>query len=106
MAIANVVRLAAPAKATKAKSIRTRRPSLSERLALGSATAIGAVAVGATALSLSDLADSIQEVAHVAASTRTLSPPSHSVCSRRRRCPGQPIVPPRQPRRSRWRYLR
>jgi hypothetical protein len=66
MATANVVRIAAPAKATKAKATRTRRPSLRERLALGSATAIGAVAVGATALSLSDLADSIQEVAHVA----------------------------------------
>jgi hypothetical protein len=35
-------------------------------LAIGSATSIGAVAIGATALSLSDLADSIQEIAQVA----------------------------------------
>jgi hypothetical protein len=45
---------------------KTRKPSLRERLAVGSATSIGAVAVAATALSLSDLADSITEVAHVA----------------------------------------
>lgn len=57
------------------KAVRRIRPkgnrnaaatSLRERLALGSAAAIGAVAIGATALSLSDLAESIGEVAHVA----------------------------------------
>ncbi len=36
------------------------------RLAAASATAIGAVAIAATALSLSDLAESIEQVAHVA----------------------------------------
>jgi hypothetical protein len=39
--------------------------SLRERLAIGAATVIGAVAVAATALSLSDLAESIGEVAGV-----------------------------------------
>jgi hypothetical protein len=39
--------------------------SLRERLALVSAAAIGGVAIAATALSLSDLAESIGEVAHV-----------------------------------------
>jgi hypothetical protein len=52
MATAQVVRLNTTAKSRKAIT-RTRRPSLRERLALGSATAIGAVAVGATALSRS-----------------------------------------------------
>jgi hypothetical protein len=47
------------------KAAAVRRPSLRERLAIGSATAIGCVAIAATALSLSDLAESIQDVAHV-----------------------------------------
>jgi hypothetical protein len=50
-----------------AAAVRARRePSLRERLALTSAASIGLVAVGATALSLTDLADSIGEVAHIA----------------------------------------
>ena len=64
MANSNIVRLDNTRKLTR-KTI-TRKPSLRERLAIGSATAIGGVAVAATALSLSDLADSITEVAHVA----------------------------------------
>jgi hypothetical protein len=66
MANSNIVRIAATAKTTRKATVRTRKPSLRDRLALGSATAIGGVAIAATALSLSDLADSIQEVAHVA----------------------------------------
>ncbi len=42
-----------------------RQPSLREKLALGSAASIGAVAIAATALSLTDLADAIQDTAHV-----------------------------------------
>jgi hypothetical protein len=56
-----------PKQSTKSKTTpRPRKPSLRERLAIASATSIGAVAVGATALSLTDLADSIGDVAHVA----------------------------------------
>lgn len=40
--------------------------TLRERLAVVSAGAIGAVAIAATALSLTDLADTIQDAAHVA----------------------------------------
>jgi hypothetical protein len=73
MDLANVVKLDTPVKTTR-KSRRTRpvveraprKPSLRDRLAIGSATAIGGVAIAATTLSLSDLADSIQEVAQVA----------------------------------------
>jgi hypothetical protein len=61
----NIVRLP-NSKPRKATTTHTRHPSLRERLALGSAASIGAVAVAATALSLTDLADSIGEVAHVA----------------------------------------
>jgi hypothetical protein len=53
-------------KSRKAVTTRARKPSPRERLAIGSATAIGGVAVAATALSLTDLADSIGDVAHVA----------------------------------------
>jgi hypothetical protein len=58
-----------PGKSRKAKPANTPRvhkPSLRDRLAIGSVTSIGALAIGATTLSLSDLADSIGEVAHVA----------------------------------------
>jgi hypothetical protein len=68
----NVVTSIRPAKSGRAlaqvrKPASGRRPSLRERLALSSAAAIGGVAIAATALSLSDLADSIEQVAHVAA---------------------------------------
>jgi hypothetical protein len=43
-----------------------RKMSTRERLAIVSAASIGGVAVAATALSLTDLADSISDVAHVA----------------------------------------
>jgi hypothetical protein len=43
-----------------------RHSSTRTKLAIGSAMAIGAVAIAATALSLSDLAESITAVAHVA----------------------------------------
>lgn len=67
MANLNVVTLPKPRKAAKAKTAAEPRPSSTRRkLAIASATAIGAVAVAATALSLSDLADSIIEVAKVA----------------------------------------
>lgn len=69
MAETNIVSLPKPrksGKSTKAVEAREPRPSTARRrLAAGSATAIGLVAIGATALSLSDLADSIREVAHV-----------------------------------------
>jgi hypothetical protein len=65
MAPQNVVQLKSTAK-TRKVAVQTRKPSFRERLAVGSATAIGGVAIAATALSLSDLADSITEVAHVA----------------------------------------
>ncbi len=62
----NVVRLPSPRNVKKARHTRAARgTSLRQRLAIVSATSIGGVAIGATALSLSDLADSIQEVAHV-----------------------------------------
>jgi hypothetical protein len=51
----------------QAKVARVRKMSLRQYLALGSAASIGLVAVGATALSLTDLADSIGDVAHIAA---------------------------------------
>lgn len=55
----------APAKASR--PVSTPRPrDLRDRLAVVSGGAIGGVAIAATVLSLSDLADSIQEVAHVA----------------------------------------
>jgi hypothetical protein len=67
MATTNVLKLNTTAKPAKAKAPKAvRKPSLRERLAVGSAIAIGGVAIAATALSLSDLADSIQDVAHVA----------------------------------------
>lgn len=64
--------VAKPSKSKAAKKPNTeaaavvRQSSTRRRLAIMSATAIGLVAIGATALSLSDLADSIQDVAHVA----------------------------------------
>jgi hypothetical protein len=68
MANLNVVPLQTPRK-HRAKAPRTvaepRPSSTRRRLATASASAIGLVAVAATALSLSDLADSIMEVAHV-----------------------------------------
>jgi len=66
---ATTLPLGKPGKSRKVKPAhirRVRKPSLRDRLAIGSATSIGAVAIGATALSLSDLADSIQEIAPVA----------------------------------------
>jgi hypothetical protein len=68
MATPNVINLNAPRKPTRkvAKAAAEPRPSSTRRrLATTSATAIGMVAIAATALSLSDLAESIQEVAHV-----------------------------------------
>lgn len=44
-------------KAKPANTPRVRKPSLRDRLAIGSATSIGAVGIGSTASSLSDLAD-------------------------------------------------
>src|SRR5215472_2142622 len=69
MANVNVVPLTKPGKQPRraAKSAAEPRPSSTRRrLATTSASAIGIVAIAATALSLSDLADSIVEVAHVA----------------------------------------
>lgn len=64
----NVVSLPRTRKANrKAAAPRPQYSSARRRLAYAAATAIGAVAVAATALSLSDLAESIQQVAHVAA---------------------------------------
>jgi hypothetical protein len=47
------------------RKIRERRPSLRQRLALGSAGSIGIVAIAATGLSLTDLAETIQGIAYV-----------------------------------------
>jgi hypothetical protein len=56
---------AAPKRAALRRPAPAPRPSSTrQRLAVASAAMIGAVAVGATALSLSDLAESIQAVAH------------------------------------------
>jgi chloramphenicol 3-O-phosphotransferase len=59
-----------PSKAGRPARQATPNPrrsrSLRERLAIASGGAIGAIAVGATALSLSDLAESVQAVAHCA----------------------------------------
>lgn len=65
----NIVALPAPKRSRKtaAKVQAEPRPSSTRRrLALASAASIGVVAVGATALSLADLAESIQAVAHCA----------------------------------------
>lgn len=64
MANLNLVQL--PAQQKPRKRRRLHPSTIRQRLAITSATSIGCVAVGATALSLSDLADSIQEVARVA----------------------------------------
>jgi hypothetical protein len=59
----------APAVARKTNKAQVKAPkgmSLRQKLALAFAAKIGAVAVGATALSLSDLAETFQDVAHVA----------------------------------------
>jgi hypothetical protein len=67
MATPNVISLDTPRKPARkpAKPVSEPRPSSTRRrLAAASATAIGLVAIGATALSLSDLAESIQAVAH------------------------------------------
>jgi len=64
MANANVVRLTNTSKLTR-KTI-TRKPSLRERLAIGFRNRHRRCRGRRTALSLSDLADSITEVAHVA----------------------------------------
>jgi hypothetical protein len=68
MATATVTRLPTEAKPARRRAAAPapRLNSVRQWLALASASMIGAVAVGATALSLSDLAESIQEVAHVA----------------------------------------
>jgi hypothetical protein len=53
---------------TRQKPVKEPRTSSARaKLAIASASAIGLVAIGATALSLSDLADSIGEIAHIAA---------------------------------------
>jgi hypothetical protein len=66
MTTTNIVSLPKPRKPTpKAKTAAEPRPSSTRRrLAVGSAAMVGMVAVGATALSLADLAESIQAVAH------------------------------------------
>ncbi len=67
MANLNVISLPKTRKQPKAKPATEPRPSSTRRrLATASAASIGLVAVAATALSLSDLAESIVEVAHVA----------------------------------------
>jgi hypothetical protein len=64
--MAQVVQLKTPKTVNTRKAAPAARPSSArQRLALTSASAIGMVAVCATALSLSDLAESIQDVAHV-----------------------------------------
>lgn len=65
MANLNVVNLPNPRKHRKAAPA-PRPSSTRQRLAIASAAMVGAVAIAATALSLSDLADSIEDVAHVA----------------------------------------
>jgi hypothetical protein len=69
MAVSNVLPLKTTTKSPRQvrKPVTVRKPSLRERLAIGSAGVIGSVAIYATALSLTDLAESIQEVAHIAA---------------------------------------
>jgi hypothetical protein len=60
MATISVLKTSTTSKPAKAKAPKaSRRPSLRERLAIMSAGAIGGVAIAATALSLTDLADSI-----------------------------------------------
>src|SRR5215468_4428222 len=68
MAIPNVITLPKTGKQPRkaAKAPRPHHSSTRQRLALASASEIGLVAVGATILSLSDLAESIEQVAHVA----------------------------------------
>jgi hypothetical protein len=59
----------APVIARKASKVEVKAPkglSLRQKLALAFAAKVGVVAVGATALSLSDLAETFQDVAHVA----------------------------------------
>jgi hypothetical protein len=59
----------APRKHRRTRPLEAKAPrtnSARAKLAIASATSIGIVAIGATALSLSDLPDSIGEVAHVA----------------------------------------
>jgi hypothetical protein len=68
MDTATVLKLDTPVKTRKvrkAKPVRAPRTSSARsKLAIASAAGIGVVAIGATALSLSDLAESIQAVAH------------------------------------------
>ncbi len=64
MATITVLQPKSAPKSRKAAAV-ARQSSTRQRLALTSASAIGMVAVCATALSLSDLAESIQDVAHV-----------------------------------------
>ncbi|HMA72006.1 MAG TPA: hypothetical protein VKP67_11035 [Xanthobacteraceae bacterium] len=64
MANLNVVTLPKAGKPRSKPAPRVQHASVRSRLAVASASAIGMVAVGATALSLSDLAESIQAVAH------------------------------------------
>jgi hypothetical protein len=68
MAISNVLKLNTTGKpvAKKAAARAPRSRTLRENLAVVSGGAIGTIAVGATALSLSDLAESVQAVAHCA----------------------------------------
>jgi hypothetical protein len=53
-----------PRQARKVSHRAQQRQAWRQRLAVASAATIGLVAIGATALSLSDLAESIQAVAH------------------------------------------
>jgi hypothetical protein len=58
--------MAAAENPNEIKPSDTVETSLRERLALVSAASIGGVAIAATALSLTDLADTIQDAAHIA----------------------------------------
>jgi hypothetical protein len=64
MAVTQVVQLKPKAKALT-KATQSRELSLRKRLTTGFACGMGAVAVAATALSLSDLAAAVQELAHI-----------------------------------------
>jgi hypothetical protein len=64
MATLSVLKTATTSKPAKSNAKPARKPSLRDRLAIGSAGAIGGVAVAATALSLTDLADTVRDVAH------------------------------------------
>jgi hypothetical protein len=67
MASATVTALPTSRQSRKVAPVKARKPSLRDRLTVVSGAAIGAIAIAATTLLLSDLAESIEQVAHVAA---------------------------------------